>query len=146
MGERVEVEQKQFTPDPKRFSVPIYRTLLRPGVEKRIAELREFAETTPLNKVEWLTGKDGVTAQKGSVGFITSSIAYQYVREVSPESSVFRLGITHPLPPNAIKEFCAAHEKIYIVEEGEPFIEDAIRAMGITKIVGKEIFGVIGEY
>ncbi|MBI5081023.1 MAG: indolepyruvate ferredoxin oxidoreductase subunit alpha, partial [Chloroflexi bacterium] len=146
VGERVEVEQKQFVPDPKRFSVPIYRTLLRPAVEKRIAELRAYAETTPLNKVDWRTGRGGVTAQKGSVGFITSSIAYQYVREVNPESSVFRLGITHPLPPNAIKEFCAAHEKVFIVEEGEPFIEDAIRAMGITNIVGKEIFGVIGEY
>lgn len=146
VGERVEVEQKQFTPDPKRFSVPIYRTLLRPGVEKRMAEMRAYAETTPLNKVDWRTGKAGVTPQKGSVGFITSSIAYQYVREVSPDSSVFRLGMTHPLPPNAIKEFCAAHEKIYIVEEGEPFIEERIAGMGITNIVGKEIFGVIGEY
>ena len=145
-GDRVEVAQKNFVPDPKRFSVPIYRTLLRPGVEKRLADLREYAETTPLNRLEWRTGQSGVAPAQGSIGFITSGIAYQYVREVMPEASVFRLGMTHPLPARSLREFCAAHEKIYVVEEGEAFIEDHIKSIGITNIVGKSIFGVIGEY
>lgn len=76
LGERVEVPQKQFVPDPKRFSVPIYRTLLRPGVEKRIADLREYAETTAINRAEWRTGRNGQPPAKGSVGFVTCSIVY----------------------------------------------------------------------
>jgi indolepyruvate ferredoxin oxidoreductase alpha subunit len=146
LGERLEVPQREFVPDAKRFSVPIYRTLLRPGVEKRIAALREYAEATPVNRAEWRSGKAGQPPAKGSVGCVASSIAYQYVREVMPGASVFRLGMTHPLPPRALKEFCAAHETIYVVEEGEPFVEDQLKAMGITNVVGKEIFGVIGEY
>ena len=82
----------------------------------------------------------------GSIGFITCGIAYQYVREVMPDASVFRLGMTHPLPSRALQEFCAAHETVYVVEEGEPFIEDHVRALGVTNLVGKSIFGVIGEY
>ncbi len=137
LGNRTEVAQKIFVPDAKRFSVPIYRTLLRPGLEKRLADLREYAETTPLNRIE---------NRGGSIGFITSGIAYQYVREVMPDASVFRLGMTHPLPDRSLREFCAAHETVYVVEEGEAFIEDHIKSIGITNIIGKSIFGVIGEY
>ncbi len=153
LGERVEVPQKKFTPDARRFSVPIYRTRLRPGVEKRLAELREYAETAPINRVEWrgshAAGREpraSAPEARHPVGFVTSGIAYQYVREVTPEASVFRLGMTHPLPPRALREFCAAHETVYVVEEGEPFIEDHMAAMGIANIVGKSLFGVIGEY
>jgi indolepyruvate ferredoxin oxidoreductase alpha subunit len=137
LGDRTEVAQKKFVADPKRFSVPIYRTLLRPGLETRLAHLREYAETTPLNRIE----KRG-----GSIGFITSGIAYQYVREVMPEASVFRLGMTHPLPEKSLREFCAAYETVYVVEEGEAFIEDYIKSIGVSNIIGKSIFGVIGEY
>jgi len=147
-GERTEVPQREFVPDAKRFSVPIYRKMLRPNVEKRIADLREVAETSPLNRVEWRSGQRSEPPAKGSIGFITCGIAYQYVREVMPDASVFRLGMTHPLPPRALQEFCAAHETVYIVEEGEPFIEDYVAALGtLTRnIVGKSAFGVIGEY
>ena len=153
LGERAEVPQKEFTPDARRFSVPIYRTRLRPGVEKRLAELREYAETAPINRVEWRGSCAGgreprapTPEARHPAGFVTSGIAYQYVREVMPEASVFRLGMTHPLPPRALREFCAAHETVYVVEEGEPFIEDHLTAMGIANIVGKALFGVIGEY
>jgi indolepyruvate ferredoxin oxidoreductase alpha subunit len=146
LGERAETPRRDFKPDAKRFSVPIYRTLLRPGVEKRLADLREYAETAPVNRVEWRSGKAGVRAAPGSVGFITNGIAYQYVREIMPEASVFRLGMTHPLPSRALKGFCSTHETVYVVEEGEPFIEEHIAAIGVTNIVGKSVFGVIGEY
>jgi indolepyruvate ferredoxin oxidoreductase alpha subunit len=145
-GERTEVPQREFVPDARRFSVPIYRKLLRPGVEKRIAKLREVAETSPLNRIEWRSGQQGETPAPGSVGFITCGIAYQYVREVMPDASVFRLGMTHPLPPRALQAFCAAHETVYIVEEGEAFIEDTVAALGVSNIIGKSAFGVIGEY
>ena len=137
LGERQEVPRRDFVPDARRLSVPIYRGLLRPKVEERLGRLRDYAETTPVNRVE-----DG----DPRVGVVTSGISYLYVKEVLPRASVLRLGLTHPLPPRLLREFCANHEVVYVVEEGEPFIEEYMRSLGITNLEGKERFGVIGEY
>jgi indolepyruvate ferredoxin oxidoreductase alpha subunit len=135
--ERQEFPQKKSDLDPKRFSIPMYRRILRPKVEERLKELEEYAETSPVNRFEDLESTDGV---------VTSGIAYQYVKEILPDLSVLRLGMTYPLSANLLRDFCALHEKVYVVEEGEPFIEEFIRAQGIDNVVGKELFGVIGEY
>jgi len=136
-GARKDVQQKEFVPDPKRFSVPIYRKLRRPIVEDRLRAIQEFAETSPLNFIE---------KNKGEIGFITSGISYQYVKEIMPEADILRLGITFPLPPNLIRDFCSRYETVYVVEEGEPFIEEYARSLGMSNLVGKDLFGVIGEY
>ena len=81
-----------------------------------------------------------------SVGFITSGIAYQYVKEAMPEASVLKLGIVNPLPRKLIEEFAAKVEKLYIFEELEPVIEEQVKSWGIAKAVGKELFTVQGEY
>lgn len=156
LGERVEVERRDFTPDAKRFSVPIYRKLRRPEVEKRLEQLREYAETTEINRIEWRVmarsahdernASDSSRITHRSVGVVTSGIAYQYVREVMPEASVIRLGMTHPLPSRSLRDFCGAHETVYVVEEGEPFIETHLAALGVKNLIGKSAFGVIGEY
>ncbi|HEX6303099.1 MAG TPA: indolepyruvate ferredoxin oxidoreductase subunit alpha [Anaerolineales bacterium] len=137
MGERQEVRRREFVPDPRRFSVPIYRKLHRPKVEERLNQLREYAETSQFNHIEHA---------ENPIGVVTSGISYQYVREVMPEAGVLRLGITYPLPPNLLREFCSRYEKVYIVEEGEAFIEEYMRSLGIANLVGKDLFGVIGEY
>lgn len=137
LGERVEIPRAQEDLDPKRFSVPIYRRLLRPKVEERLQELEAFAETSPLNRIEG-TGSE--------IGVVTSGIAYQYVKEILPEADVLHLGITYPLPKSLLKKFSSEHEKVYVVEEGEAFIEEYMRSLGIENILGKETFGVIGEY
>ncbi|HSF82964.1 MAG TPA: indolepyruvate ferredoxin oxidoreductase subunit alpha [Anaerolineales bacterium] len=137
LGERREVTQADFIPDPQRFSVPIYRRLRRPQVEKRLQEIQALAESSPVNRVEHADSP---------IGIVTSGISYQYVKEVLPQVGVLRLGMTFPLPPNLLRSFCASYETVYVVEEGEPFIEEYIRNLGITNIIGKELFGVIGEY
>lgn len=81
-----------------------------------------------------------------SVGFITSGIPYQYVREAMPQASVLKLGLVHPLPKKLIEEFAAKVDKLYIFEELEPVIEEQVKSWGILKAVGKEIFTVQGEY
>jgi indolepyruvate ferredoxin oxidoreductase alpha subunit len=136
-GERQEIPKAQVDLDPKRFSVPIYRRLLRPTVEERLKKLEEYAETSTLNRFEDLDS---------TIGVVTSGIAYQYVKEILPDLSVLRLGMTYPLSANLLRDFCTLHETVYVVEEGEPFIEEYIRAQGIDNIVGKDLFGVIGEY
>jgi indolepyruvate ferredoxin oxidoreductase alpha subunit len=137
VGERTEVERREFIADAKRFSVPIYRLARRPEVEKTLNAITDYAETCAFNRVE---------EAQSSIGVVTSGIAYQYVKEVMPEAGVLRLGMTFPLPSGLLREFCSKYETVYVVEEGEPFIEEYMRNLGITNIKGKELFGVIGEY
>ena len=80
------------------------------------------------------------------MGFITNGIAYQYVKEAMPQASVLKLGLLNPLPRKLIEEFAAKVDKLYIFEELEPVVEEQVKAWGIQKAVGKEIFTVQGEY
>src|SRR3990172_3324699 len=137
VGERKEVERREFIADAKRFSVPIYRLARRPEVEKTLNALTDYAEICSFNRVEHT---------KNSIGVVTSGIAYQYVKEVMPEAGVLRLGMTFPLPAKMLREFCSKYETVYVIEEGEAFIEEYMRNLGIVNVKGKELFGVIGEY
>lgn len=78
-------------------------------------------------------------------GFITSGIPYQYLKEVFPEASFLKLGLVHPLPVERIKSFAKAVDRLIIVEELEPVIENEIKALGIS-CEGKELFSREGEY
>jgi indolepyruvate ferredoxin oxidoreductase alpha subunit len=137
VGKREDVSLREFIPDPMRFSVPIYRRIRRPQVENQLSALREYAETASMNRIE---------DSDDTVGVVTSGISYQYIKEIMPEAGILRLGMTFPLPPNLLREFCSRYATVYVVEEGEAFIEEYMRSLGITNIQGKELFGIIGEY
>lgn len=104
-------------------------------VEKRDNDLREFAETTPLNRIE-----------KGdkSIGVICSGIAYQYAKEAYPKASFLKLGLVYPLPEKKIADFAASVETLLVVEELEPYFEDHVKKLGI-KVIGKERLSLQGE-
>lgn len=106
-------------------------------VEERLKKMAEDACTLDINRTEY---------RDLSVGFITSGIPYQYVREAMPDASVLKLGLVHPLPRKLIEEFASKVDKLYIFEELEPVIEEQVKSWGIQKAVGKEIFTVQGEY
>lgn len=106
-------------------------------VEARMKQMAEDANSFPINRVEY---------NDLSVGFITNGIAYQYVKEAMPQASVLKLGLLNPLPRKLIEEFAAKVDKLYIFEELEPVVEEQVKAWGIQKAVGKEIFTVQGEY
>jgi indolepyruvate ferredoxin oxidoreductase, alpha subunit len=106
-------------------------------VEGRLVRLKEWAETTPLNEV--------IEGDR-EIGFVTSGISYQYVREAFPTASVLKLGMTFPLPEKRIRAFAASVKKLAVVEELDPFIEDQIKAMGIPVHFGKNVFPLCGEF
>ena len=106
-------------------------------VDARMKQMAENANSLPINRVEY---------NDLSVGFITNGIAYQYVKEAMPQASVLKLGLLNPLPRKLIEEFAAKVDKLYIFEELEPVVEEQVKAWGIQKAVGKEIFTVQGEY
>ena len=107
------------------------------AVEARMKKMAEDANTMAINRAEY---------RDLSVGFITCGIAYQYIGEAMPEASILKLGLVNPLPRKLIEEFAAKVDRLYIFEELEPVIEEQVKAWGISKAVGKEIFTIQGEY
>lgn len=103
--------------------VPAFARKMRVRVEERLGRLKQYSETTDLNSIEM---------NDRQLGIITSGISYQYVKEVFPEASVLKLGFTNPLPSALIKSFASAVDRLYVIEELDPFMEEQVRAMGIT--------------
>lgn len=116
--------------------LPSHARQRRVVMVSREKELRTFAETTPLNRLE---------SGDPSVGVITSGVCYPYVKEVLPEASVLKLGLTWPLPKKKIREFCVSVQRVFVVEELDAYLEEQIRAMGIP-VEGKLFFPEIGEF
>jgi len=136
LGERVTVEPKQYETNIPRFLVPPFARWRRPTVEQRLERLREFSETFEFNRVE-----EG----NPSVGVIASGVGYQYAREVLPDATYLRLGMAFPFPAEKARAFCERFDEVLIVEEGEPFVEESLRILGITNIVGKAKIPLMGE-
>ena len=140
----VEVHQKQAPPakqanfhyDVEKYvMLPIYARLRHSLMEERLTKLATYAETFPLNQVSW---------GERHLGIITSGVAYQYAREVFPQASFLKLGMTYPLPQNLLLNFAAQVDRILVIEELDPFLQENIQAMGI-KVTGKEFIPRTGE-
>ena len=130
---------------PRPYQKDIAKYVMMPGnakrrhpiVEQRMLDLAEFAETSPLNR--WERGTES------KLGVITSSTSYQYVREVCGEDvSVLKLGMVWPLPEKMLREFCASCDRVVVVEELDPFIEEHCASLGL-KVEGKNLFPLLGE-
>ncbi len=137
-GERT-VPVKEYVKDiPKYVMVPDNARPRHPIVEARMERLKEYAETTPLNRVEMGDRK---------LGIITHSTSYQYVKEVmGKDCSVLKLGMTNPLPEKLIRDFAAQVDRLVVVEELEPIIENHCKAMGLKVDAGKDLFPLIDEF
>ena len=134
----------RVVPEDKPYERNAAKNVMMPGnaikrhlvVEDRMNRLEKDGSNFAINRAEYGDTK---------IGFITSGIPYQYVKEVFPEASVLKLGMVYPLPKTLIEEFASKVDKLYIFEELEPVIEEQVKAWGI-ECVGKEIFTKQGEY
>ncbi len=125
LGERT-VPERECGPvmDREKYvMIPAYARKRRAIMRERTKKLTEFAETTDLNRIE---------AGSPEIGIVTSSVAYQYAKEACPAGSFLKLGITWPLPPEKIRQFAASVDKLYVVEELDPFLKDQILAFGVA--------------
>lgn len=138
LGERQEVPVKPYTADIQKYvMMPGNAIKKHPKVEKRIENLREYAETTPLNRAQYGDKK---------IGIITSGMCYNYVKEAFGDSvSVLKLGMTYPLPVKLIRDFAENVEKLYVIEELDPFIEEHCRNIGVN-VIGKDLFPMCYEF
>lgn len=142
LEDRQEVEDKPYVKDIQKYvMMPAMAKERHIAVEKRMKALAAYADTAPFNKVEL----GNLTINGKKVGFITEGIAYQYVKEACPNASILKLGMCNPLPENLIRSFASKVDTLYIFEELEPFVEELVRAMGIS-CIGKELFTIQGEY
>lgn len=112
----------------KNLILPMFARKLHASLEERMEALKGFSEATDINRVE--KGEEGV-------GIIADGVAYTYAKEVYPEAWFLKLGMMYPLPEKKVRELASNVEKIYVVEENDPVIEQAIKAMGIG-CIGKE--------
>lgn len=137
-------ERQDIWAGPPPYRIDTAKYVMVPGnarrrhyvIEERITRLTEFAEAFPYNRVEM-----GDTA----LGIVTNGVGYQYAREVFPEASILRLGMTYPIPPQLVRDFASKVKRLIVIEELDPFLEEGIRLLGIP-VEGKSIFPLCGEF
>ena len=133
LGSRSETANKvgPFPRNPEKYNCTASNARkMHPRVEQRLLDIAAYAEKAQFNQVE---------LKDRSLGIITSGVIYPYVLDVFPNASILKLGMTYPLPKDLIREFAAGVEKLIVIEELDPVLEEQIRALGV-EVAGKEIF------
>lgn len=135
-----ERQEKEIIPYEKNVNkyvaMPAMARKLHIAQEKRLKQIEADSSQFEINREEIRDTK---------IGIITSGICYQYVREALPQASVLKMGLINPLPKEMIRSFAEKVEKVYVIEEGNPFFEEQMKAMGIAA-EGKDLFTIQGEY
>ncbi len=119
----------------KYVMLPGFARIRHAFIEERLVKLADFAETFPQNKVIW---------NKTDLGIITGGVAYQYAREIFTDASFLKLGMAYPLPRDLIRQFASEVDKVIVIEELDPFLQENIKAMGIN-VIGKEFIPLLDE-
>lgn len=123
-GKRCEFKKKPYETNPAKWvMMPAFAKPRRKVQLQRLADLQEWAETCEYNRAELRDTK---------IGVVCAGAVYQHVRDALPNASVFKLGVTYPLPPRALAEFAEAVDALYVVEEASEYLTNAVRAAGIA--------------
>jgi len=129
-------EEIKFIKNPQKYvMIPAHGRKRRIIVEERLKKLADYSNRVSVNRIEWGGEK---------IGIITHGIAYQYAKEVFPEASFLKLGMSYPLPCKLVEKFVSKVKNVLIVEEGDPFIEEEAKIAGF-KIEGKRFIPRTGE-
>lgn len=137
LNRREEVQVREWSKNPSKYvCLPAIARKLRVNLEERLKKLAQYSENSPFNKTEY---------HDTSVGIIASGVCYFYAKEIFGEkASYLKLGFTNPLPKQMIQDFCSKVDKVYILEENDPYIEEFVRMLGIS-CIGKDVFPSYGE-
>ena len=129
--------------------VPAVARLAHARLLESLSRARSLAEASPFNRV----------SGQGQWGIIANGVSRAYVTDALQELGLsgkikfLELGFTHPLPEDLIADFLAGLEKVLVVEELEPYLQEAVRAIAQERglavpIRGKEpgLFSRLYEY
>ena len=123
VGPRKAYEPAEYKKDPAKWvMMPAFARPRRLDADRRVAEVTAYAEECPFNEAQ---------LRDARVGVVCAGATYQHVREALPDASVFKLGMTWPLPAASLRDFADAVESLYVVEEASTYLSDAVRALGI---------------
>ena len=138
IGARKEIELKPYEKNiAKNVMMPANAIKRHVVVEQRIENLQKFADNADINKIEDNGSKTGV---------VCAGISYMYAKEaLGDKVNYLKLGMVYPMCDNLIKEFAAKQDKIYVIEQLDPYIEEHLKSLGI-KVTGKDAFTLLGEY
>lgn len=136
-GNISDAPEANFVRDIKgRVMIPGYARLAHKRLRQKLAEMKQWNESAPINQE---------IRQSKELGVITSGISFMHVCEAAPEASVLKLGLTYPLPMERIREFAASVSRCVVIEEGDPYLTEQIRAEGIDVDSKQEPFR-FGEF
>ena len=138
LGERQERPLKPYEKNAaKNVMLPAFAKPKHVKVEERTVALRQWAETSGINVVEDNGAKTGV---------IVEGAVYQYAHEALGDTvNYLKLGMLWPLPDQLLKDFAAANEKVYVIEELDDVVESHCKSLGLT-VTGKDLFPRCGEF
>ncbi len=117
--------------DPKFVNIPAFSKPNRVRLLEKLAKAQELSETSTLNFVEG----------EGDVGIITSGVSYTYVKEFVEGAAILKLGFTAPLPEKKIADFIKGKKAVIIIEELEPYLEDAVLRISAQNLLTVPIYG-----
>jgi indolepyruvate ferredoxin oxidoreductase alpha subunit len=132
---REEVDLPYVKDAAKYVMIPAHARKRHELLVAKLEDLSKFSEGFEHNRAEWGSRE---------IGIITSGISYQYAKEVFPDASILKIGMSYPLPLELIKSFAREVERVYVIEELEPYLEEQIRALGI-EVTGKDRIPRTGE-
>ena len=118
-----------------RVMIPAYARPAHRRLRAKLAEIERWNESSPLNR-----RIDGDPA----MGIVASGVSYVHAREAAPHASFLKLGVTYPLPMELIRRFAAGVKRCVVIEEGDPYLVESIRAAGVS-VEGKAEMYRFGE-
>lgn len=126
-----------FNKNPSRFvPVPSNARVLHSNLVERLKKVKEEVEKSPFNYIYEFNGKFGI---------VTSGISSNYVLDIIKKFKlpfdVLSLGFIYPFPEELVKNFIEKYQKVIVVEELEPFIENEIRILKEKKDLNVKIYG-----
>ena len=137
LGEREEHKPKGFTPDNNKFTMlPPITHARQYAMKERLEALAEYAYDAPMNLYHEVEGS--------KVLLVATGLVYENLRELQVPYSIYRPGLVYPLSARRLKELREKYDRIIVIEEMMPFIENELKLMGIH-CEGKEWFSFTGE-
>ena len=133
---KADLKPAGFIRSPTKYvMVPSNARPRRNVMEDRVIKLRSYVESFPMNEM---------ILQDRKLGIVTSGVAYQYAREVFKDASFLKLVTIYPIPVNLVRRFAKEVERVIVIEELDPYLEEELRCLGIA-VTGKDFIPIIGE-
>ncbi|MBF0228989.1 MAG: 4Fe-4S binding protein [Desulfamplus sp.] len=118
---------------------------------KLLANLKKAAEMSESSIHNFVVSANSSTCNANKLGIICNGVSYLYASDavkdlgIEDRTKILRIGFSNPMPANLIKSFAKDCQKILVIEEGEPFMEEAVKAFAQEASIFVPISGKNGE-